>query len=241
MSSRKNTSCTNESCDVLGDSRRQAHSRPQQKTLIYAFVRYKLDRIRLDELKDFDSIWLDMERWISNIIWDTLRQSNVAREHPPCIDDVHWFPPKNRFDRGFQPSMQPFEANTTMGASVQMAAGSHQLFQSPKAPWGPHSFSSWAVFWGMFLAIFPLSKWFRTSENIGNMNCPLTEDQQMVRSWKAQDAQRPGAGPKWPVHGILESWRSTILLGCENKWFIWSHPPWPSEYHHPKPRHAMPV
>lgn len=78
--------------------------------------------------------------------------------------------------------MQPFEATTTMGASVQMAAGSHQLFQSPKAPWGPHSFSSWAVFWGRFLAIFPLSKWFRTSENIRTMKCPFI--------------RRPANGPK---------------------------------------------
>ena len=32
-----------------------AHSRPQQKTLVYAFVRCKTDRIGVDELKDFDS------------------------------------------------------------------------------------------------------------------------------------------------------------------------------------------
>ena len=107
------------------------------KTLIYAFVRYKLDRIRLDELKDFDSNWLDMERWISNIIWDTLRQSNVAREHPPCIDDVHWFPPKNRFDRGFQPSMQPLRRTPRWGPQYRWQLAHISCFNPRRPPEAP--------------------------------------------------------------------------------------------------------
>ena len=71
---------------------------------------------------------IDMERYISNIIWDTLRQSNVARSGKMWQGNIlHLqmdFPPYEQTPcslRGFPPWMQPIEATTTMGAS---AAGS---------------------------------------------------------------------------------------------------------------------